>query len=101
MSDPDVSADLGAASSPVEPFPTTAPRVACVQDGARLHYALPLALQRAGLLDRVYTEWYAAPGSPESAAANVVRRFRPALGRRMADRYCPGLDHTRIVRNPW
>jgi glycosyltransferase involved in cell wall biosynthesis len=80
---------------------THQPRVAVVQDGARLHYLLPLAMHRAGLLERVYTEYYAAPGSAEAAGSKLLARLRPGLARRMALRYCPELPLDRVVRNPW
>jgi glycosyltransferase involved in cell wall biosynthesis len=77
------------------------PRVAVVQDGARLHYLLPLAMHRAGLLERVFTEFYAPPGSPEATSGNLIARIRPGLARRMALRYCAELPIDRVVRNPW
>lgn len=78
-----------------------APRVTVLQDGARMHYGLPLALHRAGLLDRVYTDYYAPPGSAAAAAARLVARVRPALAKRMALRYSPELPADRVVANPW
>jgi len=77
------------------------PRVAVLQDGARMHYALPIALQRAGLLYRMFTEYYAAPGSAEAWVARLVGLVRPALARRMHLRYHAELDTARVVRNPW
>jgi glycosyltransferase involved in cell wall biosynthesis len=72
------------------------PRVAVVQDGARLHYALPLALQRRGLLERVLTSWYTAPASVEAAVAHALAYAAPALAQRVADRYHPELDVRRV-----
>jgi hypothetical protein len=40
-----------------------------IQDGARLHYALPAALQRRGILGTVFTDWFVRPGSTEHFAA--------------------------------
>ncbi|MFO0807402.1 MAG: glycosyltransferase family 4 protein [Gemmataceae bacterium] len=76
-------------------------RVAVLQDGARMHYGLPLALQRAGLLDRVFTEFYSSPGSVESSVVRWLSKWRPALAKRMALRYCSELELDKIVRNPW
>ena len=45
------------------------PRVAVVQDGARLHYLLPLAMHRAGLLERVLLSSMHRPDHPRPRAA--------------------------------
>lgn len=76
------------------------PRVAMLQDGARLHYAVPIALRRAGVLARVFTDWYAAPWSFERAAARALRLVRPDLAAKMGGRYAPELDPRLVVRNP-
>src|SRR5688500_7928615 len=75
--------------------------VAVVHDGARLHYAVPIALQRAGLLRAVYTDWYAPPGSWARRLADTVGRLSPAAGRRMADRFAGDLDPAKVRRHPW
>lgn len=75
------------------------PRVAMVQDGTRRRYMVPLALQRAGILERVYTDWFVTPGSLEEKLAALVGQFRPRLGQRMQERACPELDSRRVVRN--
>ena len=62
------------------------PRVAFIQNGSRLHYAVPLALQRAGMLDRVYTEWYCGERSAERWVSKLVSLVKPDLGRRMLHR---------------
>jgi hypothetical protein len=71
-----------------------------VQDGARLHYALPVALQQIGILGTVYTDWFVRPGSREERIARLVQRFLPGLGRRLADRRCPDLGDS-VVASPW
>jgi glycosyltransferase involved in cell wall biosynthesis len=76
-----------------------APRVAMIQDGARLHYLVPLALQDAGILDRVFTDWFVRDGSLEEKIARLVQKFRPQLGRKMAERRCSQLDPSRMIRN--
>jgi glycosyltransferase involved in cell wall biosynthesis len=73
------------------------PVVNVIQDGARLHYALPVALQRQGILGTVFTDWFVRPGSREDRIAHLVRRFAPDLGRRLADRCCPELDGNRVM----
>jgi hypothetical protein len=75
------------------------PRVAVVQDGARLHYAVPVALQRAGALERVFVEWYAKPYSFEALVARAACHLRPALGTRMRQRVHPELDASRVITN--
>jgi len=77
------------------------PRVAVVQDGARLHYALPVALKRAGILQRVFTEFFVTPGSVEGLLARAVRMLSSSAGRRMEDRRCAELDRSLVRRNPW
>ena len=74
-------------------------RVAVVMDGSRRHYDVPRALDRAGRLGRVFADWYAAPGSPTAAAASLVGRARPALGRRLAERRAD-IPAGRVRSNP-
>ncbi len=75
------------------------PRVAMIQDGARLRYFVPLALQRAGILERVFIDWFVRIGSLEEKIAKLAAKIRPKLGIRMAERKCPELDPSRIIRN--
>ena len=77
------------------------PTVAVIQDGARLHYALPLALQREGLLGTMFTDWFVSPGSRQEAMATVLRRLVPPLGQRLADRRCSELEPARVVSSEW
>src|SRR5215472_4837158 len=72
-----------------------------VQDGARLHYALPVALQRRGILGTVYTDWFVTSGSREERIARLVGRLLSGLGKRLADRQCLELDGSRVVSDPW
>lgn len=75
-------------------------RVAVIQDGARLHYALPVALQRAGILDRVFTEWFVKPNSWEEWLSRLMVHMAPLRGRRMADRNSSELEPHRVITNP-
>jgi glycosyltransferase involved in cell wall biosynthesis len=77
------------------------PKVAMVQDGARLHYLVPLALQNAGILDRVFIDWFAQEGSIEEKIAKLGGKFRRPVWRRMAERRCPQLNPRRVIRNPF
>ena len=61
------------------------PSVAVIQDGARLHYALPLALQREGALDAAFTDWFVRPGSRDAAPPANMRPPTKRLGKRQAD----------------
>jgi glycosyltransferase involved in cell wall biosynthesis len=76
------------------------PRVAMIQDGARLRYTVPLAMQQAGMLDRVFIDWFVRENSIEEKIARVGKKFRPQLGRKMAERTCAELDPSRVIRNP-
>lgn len=83
------------------PAPTRRPRVLLMQDGARLHYGVARALQRAGMLERMVTDWYVRPGSAEGLVAGWVERLSPNLGRKMAGRRCGELDPRLIRSRPW
>jgi glycosyltransferase involved in cell wall biosynthesis len=50
-------------------------RVAVIQDGARLHYAVPLALQKAGVLRVMFSEAF----FPRGMTSNLIRRFAGQL----------------------
>jgi hypothetical protein len=65
-----------------------------------LHYALPLALQRAGILNRVYTDWFVQPGSAEERISRLAQTAVPAA-RRAADRRCPDLANERVIASRW
>ena len=77
-----------------------AARVIVLQDGARLHYAVPEALHQAGILERVYTEWYSAPNSPSRVAAKLLALGGMELGVRMLDRVSPNLPADCVWSNP-
>src|SRR4051794_30040022 len=79
---------------------TPKPKVAVIQDGARLHYAIPIALKNAGLLHSVFTDWYSAPASFSRLAARLIKLARPDQGRRMLDRYNPNLNGSNIISTP-
>ena len=83
-----------------EPRPA-APRVVVVQDGARLRYALPLALQSAGILGRMHTDWYIRRGSPQAALAAVMACLPHATGRRLSGRRSPELDDGKVAAPFW
>jgi glycosyltransferase involved in cell wall biosynthesis len=76
------------------------PRVAMIQDGARLRYMVPLALQNVGMLERVFIDWFVRRGSLEEKIAGMGSKFNPKLGKRMAERSCAELDPSRVIRSP-
>src|SRR6266581_9169324 len=76
------------------------PKVAFVHDGARLHYALPLAVQRAGMLERMICDWY-SNGIVERAAGRMISLVRPNLARKLNGRFAEELDSRKVVNNPW
>jgi hypothetical protein len=80
--------------------PKVSPMVAMIQDGARLRYMVPLALQRAGMLERVFIDWFVSRGSLEEKIARLGKKFSPSLGQRMAERTCSELDPDRVIRSP-
>lgn len=75
-------------------------RVALLQDGARLHYAVPAALHRAGLLERMFTDWFVRPGTLETRLARLVSPWHATLAGAMAGRWCSDLEGARIDTNP-
>jgi hypothetical protein len=76
------------------------PRVAVVQDGARLHYAVPRSLALSGMLERMFTEWFLFPGSDAMVFFKAVERLIPtATGRRMADRSSPDIPSSRVAKH--
>jgi Glycosyl transferases group 1 len=81
-------------------FVKTIPRVAMIQDGARRRYRVPLVLQRAGILERVFMDWFVRTRSVEEKLAFLAKKVQPKLGRKMAERSCPELDPSRVIRNP-
>lgn len=76
------------------------PRVAVMQDGARLHYALPLALHRQDALEVMFTDWFVTSGSGNEALARLLRLVSPGLGQRMEGRRCPELPQPRVAASP-
>lgn len=72
-------------------------RFAVLQPGARLHYAVPAILERAGLLERFYTDFCADVGPLRLAKHMWPACLRPALVRRMLGRTLPpNLSATKV-----
>lgn len=68
------------------------PRVLVVQDGARLHYALPRSLEREGFLDRVFTDFLVRPWSIEILLMLISKPLKSLKAKRMAERCCPEIE---------
>ena len=73
------------------------PCVLFIQDGARLHYAIPVALKRAGLLGALYAGWYNHNTPLARAMTRSAGLLLPALARRMRDRHCAELAGTMVA----
>lgn len=86
------------ASAPAQHSP--ARKVVVIQDGTRLHYAVPVGLKRRGALERVYTDWYAKRRTWNRLLAWAADRFRPGAGGRMLARRHPELDDRLIYTKP-
>jgi hypothetical protein len=72
-------------------------KVAMVQDGARLHYAVPLALHRAGALGAMFSEGYLKPG----IVSNVVMALgkKGLVGRGAMERRCDEIPASLVQTN--
>lgn len=75
------------------------PAILFVQDAFRLHYALPLALEKAGMLERMVTDLYCPPDSWEDLAATLVSWTRPAAAARIRARRSVELPAARVDRS--
>lgn len=62
-------------------------RVDVVQDGARGHYGVPIALAKAGILGEIYTDFYCPPNSIHPWIAKAVRLGLRETGQRMLERH--------------
>ena len=78
----------------------TVPRVAVVQDGARLHYAVPEALHGAGALAAVYTDWYVGRGPVGRVLRAAARRLGSAGLARAAERSSDVLPRRVVHAHP-
>src|SRR5690606_23971411 len=64
-------------------------------------YALPLALQSAGLLETMHTDWYVRHGSLEAVFAALMARLPHRAARRLTGRRAARLDDHKIVACSW
>jgi glycosyltransferase involved in cell wall biosynthesis len=75
-------------------------KVAVVQDGARLHYAVPLALQNAGALRLMFSEWFLKGGATQRQFRLLMNRFGPAKLRGLTERRCDEIPSQVVRVNP-
>ncbi len=76
------------------------PRVAVVQDGTRLHYAVPQALHARGALAAVYTDWYVGRGPAGRALRTLARWSGSAAVARAAERAGDGFPRSKVYTHP-
>jgi hypothetical protein len=80
---------------------TTLPQVVVAQLTARMHYAVPALLHRAGMLAHFYTDAYVGPGSAWSLPARATRLLpeacRPAQLSRLLDRQEDSLPPEKVT----
>ena len=81
------------------------PQVVVAQLGARMHYAVPVLLHRAGLLAHFFTDAYAGAGSAwrrwQSVAALVPPPAQPKVLQRLLGRRHDGLPAARLTACNW
>jgi glycosyltransferase involved in cell wall biosynthesis len=75
-------------------------RVAVIQDGARLHYAAPLAFKQAGMLAGIYTDWYNRQSWLTEVSIKIARRVSPHNAQRMQQRRSEELAGVPIYDHP-
>jgi glycosyltransferase involved in cell wall biosynthesis len=75
-------------------------RVAVIQDGARLHYAVPLALHNAGALRLMFSEWFLKHGPMERHFRSLMNRIGPPMLRGLTERRCDEIPPEQVRVNP-
>lgn len=60
---------------------------------------MPATLQKIGVLERAFCDWYVLPRSGEECLARLVRVVSDVQGRRMLERSSSVLDPRKLVRN--
>ncbi|HTV48105.1 MAG TPA: glycosyltransferase family 4 protein [Phycisphaerae bacterium] len=75
-------------------------KVAVIQDGARLHYAVPLAFQHAGMLNALYTDWYNRRTLFTKLSISLARLISASNADRMQQRRVDQFDNVPIYDYP-
>jgi glycosyltransferase involved in cell wall biosynthesis len=78
-----------------ENFPKK-PRVAVAQIGARMHYAVPTVLHRAGILEVLHTDLCAEAGWVRTMKNVVPNNLLPSSAKRLLGRRAPEVPRDRI-----
>ena len=73
-------------------------RFAVLQPGARMHYAVPAILAQAGLLQKLYTDFYAGEGIVFKAIRTVPSEWRPAPLLRLLGREVPCIVNRKSIK---
>ena len=81
---------------PLHPSSTATPSVLLMQDGARGHYGLAIALQRAGLLSEMITDLYVKPGSIMDLLLGPAQLVLPDAAQRLRGKFNSELDSSRV-----
>ena len=76
------------------------PRVAFAQDGARLHYAIPIALERNNMLAGFYVDWYRDRTAVEWLSYRAMKLISKSQARRMGGRFAAELPRSKIYTAP-
>lgn len=77
------------------------PKVLVAQLGARRHYQQPILLQKWGILDKFYTDFYAGNNIFFNSLRNpIFYKNLPSLFKKGLDRYEQELENARICHSP-
>ena len=94
---------MPSAASPTSSTPTSdgvaVSRISVIQPGARLHYAVPAAFARAGLLRALYTDLHADHAWLRALDRVVAKRAQPKELRRLLGRRLPAALPANKVRD--
>jgi glycosyltransferase involved in cell wall biosynthesis len=74
-------------------------RVAVVQDGARLHYAVPVALHRNGSLEAMFSEWFLKNRLVYRVFGSLVRLLNQPTLRGLVERTCDEIPASKVHIN--
>lgn len=79
---------------------TEIPRVVVAQIGARRNYAVPIALEKAGLLEKLYTDWYAPKNGFTAILRFVSDGLRIPILQRAVARKTADIPPEKVVHFP-